>query len=92
MAKHSLYQQKDFQVASFGGFGVKIFSGSGSATSTDVFHVIEAKTDFTFSATNSAGGDSPSSYTLEAGSRIYGLFTSLTYTAGDARCYLIEQA
>lgn len=89
--KHSLYRSEDFQVASFGGFGVRLFSGASTSVNGEVFHVLEAKTDTTLSATNTAlGGDDLSAYVIEAGARVYGLWEDLNITSGDLRAYLIE--
>ena len=58
MGKHSLYQEKDFQVASFGGFGLRFYSGTDVQVANEIYHVIEATAATTFTTLdNSAGGD-----------------------------------
>lgn len=89
-----LAHQYNFQMASFGAFGCRNLTDGQSGEAGEIFHVLEAKADTTFTtltnAPYSANGQLDwSSYTLSAGEKLYGLFTEVDVNIGDIKAYLI---
>lgn len=69
--------------------GFELIGASGTSTANTAYHTINFLEETVITATNNVGGDDLAAVTFPAGTIIYGAFTDISVTSGNAMCYIL---
>ena len=69
--------------------GFELVGASGTGTASTAYHTIHFLEETVITATNNVGGDDLAAVTMPAGAIIYGAFTDIAVTSGNAMCYIL---
>jgi hypothetical protein len=79
----------NYQLAMLGQFGFRIIDNNFEPVPGEYYRIIEVLSDgATISATSVVGGDDLSSKSFLAGTKIYGLFSSVEAEVGEVIAYI----
>jgi hypothetical protein len=87
MAYENIQADTNFYRQSFGQKGFRLITSSFTPVANEEYRVLVTLDDSTLSATALAG-DNLSAVSISAGFEVYGLFTSVTVTAGRVLAYI----
>jgi len=87
MAKSNLNSKPDHQMMSFGQYGSRLIGTGETGESDEVYKAVTGLSSTVIELTQQKG-DTTLSITLETGVTVYGLFTAISVTSGQALAYI----
>jgi hypothetical protein len=79
----------NYQLAMLGQFGFRIIDSEFVPVANEYYRILEVVSDnATITATSAVGGDNLSANSFVNGTKIYGLFSSVSVSAGEVIAYI----
>jgi hypothetical protein len=79
----------NYQLAMLGQFGFRIKTNTSTPVAGEYYRILEVVSDnATITATSAVGGDNLSANSFTNGTKIYGLFSSVSVSAGEVIAYI----